>query len=167
MAPYSHTPILSHSHSPVRLRSPQAILPFTILLFPSLCSAGVVAERELLLRNPLGVHRPDEVVTVPLNDLDVAVEVERRIVDVEITDASGKRLPCQYDPFGQLPGLRSEVALAIDLKPHETRLLVIRFLDAKRDGVEEVCAVKLKERAVQVTTPIYSVRSVSLPHSRG
>jgi len=128
-----------------------------IAALSSLCLAGVVTERELLLRNALGVHRPDEIVAVPLNDLSVPVEVEKWIVDVEVRDASGKRLPCQYDPLGQLPGLRSEVALEIDLERHETRLLVIRFLDAKRDGIEDACTVELKERAVRVTTPIYSV----------
>ena len=118
-----------------------------------------MAERELQLRNTLSIHRPEEIVTVSLADLDISVEMEKKTADVEVTDRDGKPLPSQLDPFNQFAGFRAEIAFEVGLKPYEVHVVRVRFLDEKREDVESVCSVRVTEDAAKVTTPIYSIRA--------
>ncbi|MDP6113000.1 MAG: hypothetical protein QGG53_14145 [Planctomycetota bacterium] len=146
--------MLSSTHTPILSTI------FLCLLTTELAFSGVVAERELLLRNTLDVERLNELVAVSLPDLDVPPELEQKIQDVKVVEESGKTLLCQLDRFGHVEGFRSEVALIVDLKPFEVRRLRFRFMDTKRNSEKPPCRVRINGNVVEVTTPAYSAKVV-------
>jgi hypothetical protein len=130
-----------------------------LLALPARASlGGVVAEREILLRNTLDFARQNELVVVCLDDLDVPEDVERSVVDAEVVNDGGEPLTCQFDPFGQVEGFRSEVAFETDLKPWETQRVLVRLLDQKREKQPPPFRVSGKDGQFVVTTPVYSIK---------
>jgi len=129
---------------------------------------GVVAEREILVRNRLDVERPNELIVVTLRELGIAPEGEKAIRDVEVSAFSpkdakahatdGDMLPCQLDRFSEVPGFGSEVAFTMDLGPFEARLVVLRFLDAERELTKPPFTVLSEAGSLWVSTPEFVVR---------
>jgi len=117
--------------------------------------ADVVCTRQLLLLNRLQEARPDELIAVSLDELNVSPEDERRIRDVQVLDAEGREVLSQYDAFCEEDGFRGEVALLVDLRPGESRAVEIRFLDGPRPASgKKVVQVRAQgDAAVEVTTP--------------
>ena len=139
-----------------RHRTPRAAHGLAVLgaaLLAAHAHGGTVAERELLVRNQLDMARPGEWVTVTLSDLGIEPGMETRIRSVAVTDGQGRRYEAQLDPFCQVPGLSSEVVIELDLRPHETRELTLRFSDAPDVDSPARCTVTVDGESIEVRTP--------------
>lgn len=142
-----------------QLRITWGLACLTWLLVVAAASAGApVLTRELLLFNRLDEPRVKELVAVSLRDLGVSPEQERHIEDAETIDASGKSVTCQYDPFGQIDGFRSEVSFLVDLEPYERRTLTVRFLSKKRPptGIKPLLKAEAGPKEVTITAPEFA-----------
>ena len=82
--------------------------------------------------------------------------MDGKIRDVEVVTDDGKPLVCQFDPFGQFGGYRSEVAFEAALKPNEEQRVVIRLLDRERGARKQPFKIDQQKGQVVVTTPVYS-----------
>lgn len=142
---------------------------FAIALMAALClhatvSGEAIQTRELVLCNNLDRPRTGELVVVSLGDLGVPDAEAQRIRSAEARDAAGKRVLCQFDSFAQTPPFTSEVALLVDLKPYERRMVTIRFLSGAPDTTDgRPVSLTRKGTQVDIETRTFKARVVQRP----